>query len=89
MTGLLYGMITAGFLIAAAHFFKFARLTGDSLFTIFGFAFLLLALNQALLATSPAPHDGEVLQYLPKLFAFVLLIAGIAHKNRRDRTPGA
>lgn len=77
----LSGLITMGFLIAALFFFRFWKRTRDALFLTFGFAFLLLALNQALIGLSDVTGEGRSLLYLPRLAAFALLIAAIVSKN--------
>lgn len=77
----LSGLITMGFVIAALFFFRFWKRTHDGLFAIFGFAFLLLALNQALIGLSNVSGEERSLLYLPRLVAFALLIAAIVRKN--------
>jgi hypothetical protein len=77
----LSGLITMGFIIAALFFFRFWKRTGDTLFATFGVAFLLFALNQALIGLSDLNGEGQSLLYLPRLLAFVLLIAAIVSKN--------
>lgn len=81
---LLSGLIIAGDLIAALFFLKFWRRSGDTLFAIFSAAFLLLALGQALLALTNVPVEERSWIYLLRLAAFILIIAGIVHKNRAD-----
>lgn len=81
---LLSGLIVAGDLIAALFFLKFWRRSGDALFAIFAAAFLLLSLGQALLALTNVPVEERSWIYLLRLAAFVLIIAGIVHKNRAD-----
>ncbi|MDO9487161.1 MAG: DUF5985 family protein [Sphingomonadaceae bacterium] len=81
---LLSGLIVAGDLIAALFFLKFWRRSGDTLFAIFSAAFLLLALGQALLALTNVPVEERSWIYLLRLAAFILIIAGIVHKNRAD-----
>lgn len=81
---LLSGLIVAGDLIAALFFLKFWRRSGDTLFVIFAAAFLLLALGQALLALTNVPVEERSWIYLLRLAAFILIIAGIVHKNRAD-----
>lgn len=81
---LLSGLIVAGDLIAALFFLKFWRRSGDTLFAIFSAAFLLLALGQALLALTNVPVEERSWIYLLRLAAFILIIAGIVHKNRVD-----
>ena len=77
----LSGLITMGFVIAALFFFRFWRRTHDALFITFGFAFLLLALNQALIGLSDVTGEERSLLYIPRLAAFALLIAAIVGKN--------
>ena len=77
----LFGLITMGFIVSAMFFFRFWKRTRDTLFLTFGFAFLLLALNQALIGLSNVPGEGQSLLYLPRLFAFALLIVAILSKN--------
>lgn len=81
MSGFLYGMTTLGFLMAALFFVRFWRRTGDVLFATFAVAFVLLALNQALLGIWGSPREDQSLFYIPRLAAFVLLIAAIISKN--------
>ena len=77
----LYGMTTMGFVIAALFFLRFWRRTRDPLFVTFAAAFLLLALNQFLVAFSPFPSESQSLLYLLRITAFALLIVAIIWKN--------
>lgn len=81
---LLSGLVIAGDLVAALFFLKFWRRSGDTLFAIFSAAFLLLAIGQTLLALTNVPVEERSWIYLLRLAAFVLIIVGIVHKNRRD-----
>lgn len=81
---LLSGLVVAGYLVAALFFLKFWRRSGDALFAVFSAAFLLLAAGQALLALSNVPVEERSPIYLLRLAAFVLIILGIAHKNREN-----
>lgn len=81
MAGFLSGMITAGFLVAALFFFRFWTRTGDSLFAIFGIAFLLFALGQAISVTFDFLQDDKTLVYVLRLLGFALLLVAIARKN--------
>jgi hypothetical protein len=80
----LAGMITMGFLVAAVFFIRFWRRTGDGLFATFGAAFLLLALNQAVVALALLPREEQPYAYLLRLVAFALLIVAIIRKNMRS-----
>ena len=81
VSSFLSGLITMGFLIAALFFFRFWKRTQDALFITFGFAFLLLALNQGLIGLSDVTGEERSLLYIPRLAAFGLLIAAIVGKN--------
>lgn len=81
MTSFLSGMITAGFLIAAVFFFRFWRRTGDALFAIFGFSFLLFAIGQSISVSFDFLHDDKSLVYVIRLIGFGLLLVAIARKN--------
>jgi hypothetical protein len=83
MTAIIYGMTTMGFLIAALFFTRFWRKTSDGLFAIFAVAFVLLALNQALIGLLAATREDQSLLYLPRLAAFALLIVAIVWKNAK------
>lgn len=77
------GLIAMGFLVAALFFLRYWRQTRDSLFAAFSAAFLLLALNQTLLAFTSMPVEERSPLYLLRLAAFALIAAAIVAKNRR------
>jgi hypothetical protein len=75
------GIITMGYFIAGIFFLRFWRRTADTLFLIFGGAFWLMALNQALVTLSGIPREEQSWVYLLRLAAFCLIIAAIVFKN--------
>jgi hypothetical protein len=77
------GLLTMGHLVAALFFFKFWARTRDALFAAFAIAFVLFAAEQALLAFSQASREERTWYYLLRLCGFVLIIIGIANKNRK------
>jgi hypothetical protein len=81
MTSFLSGMTTAGWLVATLFFLRSWRKTRDPLFAAFGFAFLLLAVNQALIGAAASVTEDESWLYLPRLAAFLVIIVGIIRKN--------
>ena len=81
----LMGANTMGFIAAGVFFLRFWRRTGDSLFAAFSVAFLLLALNQGLVALSGIPREEQSPIYLLRLVAFSLLIIAIVRKNMAAR----
>ena len=78
----LSGAVTLGFGVAALFFVRFWRDTRDELFLSFGIAFFLLGAGQAVLALAGIPDEDRPWVYLIRLAAFVLILAGIARKNR-------
>jgi hypothetical protein len=76
-------MTTMGFLVAALFFLRFWRRTSDSLFAIFAVAFVLLALNQALIGLLAVTREDQSLLYLPRVAAFALIIVAIILKSAR------
>ena len=77
----LLGAITMGLLTAGLYFLKFWYQTQDKLFLVFALSFFVEALNRTILAMTPNPREGEPVFYLIRLLAFVLIFAGIVHKN--------
>ena len=88
MLNLLAGMSAMGFVVAALFFLRFWRRTADHLFLAFSVAFVLLALNQVLLATSSVPSEDRSLLYLLRIAAFALLIGAIIAKNIGRKSSG-
>lgn len=84
--GFLIGVIATASVASALFFFKFWKDTGDSLFLLFAIAFMIEGLNRAALLTLPQPSEGRPAIYLVRCFAFLLILAGIINKNRRQRT---
>jgi hypothetical protein len=83
MAVFLVGALALGFAAAALFFLRFWRETGDRLFGLFAAAFGLMAVGR--LFHSGWYQDEVVLPlvYLVRLAAFVLILVGIADKNRR------
>lgn len=70
-------------LIVALGFTKLGLRTSDRLYYFFAIAFLLLATSWVLLGLGAAFGEGSVYAFLPRLVAFLLIIAAIVDKNRR------
>ena len=82
----LSGMATMGFLIGALFFARFWRRTGDRLFLAFGAAFVLFAINQALISLSDSPREEQSVFYLLRFAGFALLVGAIIAKNLKGRS---
>lgn len=78
----LAGAVAFGFLLAGLFFLRFWRRTGDGLFLSFAIAFGLLGLGQCAIVIADSLFEERSWAYLPRLAAFLLIIAAIARKNR-------
>jgi len=77
----LAGAVTLGHLVAAVFFLRFWRRTSDGLFLAFALAFLLFALNQALVHAFNVLLEPQSLVYGLRVLGFVLILVAILHKN--------
>jgi hypothetical protein len=84
MTAFFSGMVTMGFLVATLFFLRFWWRTSDRLFAAFAIAFLLFAVNQALITGIETTHDEKSLVYLLRLVGFAVIIYAIVQKNTRS-----
>jgi hypothetical protein len=74
-----------GFLVAALFFLRFWWRTSDSLSAAFALAFLLFAVNQALITGIETSRDEKSLVYLLRLAGFALIIFAVIQKNIRSK----
>lgn len=88
MEDFLSGAISMGFAIAALLFLKYWKRTNDGFFLAFASAFLLLGINQALLALTNVPVEERSSLYLVRLLAFLIIIGAMWSKNRQSRQDG-
>ena len=79
----LSGAVTMGFALASLFFLRFWSRTRDPLFAAFAAAFLLLGLNQALVALAGVPLEDRFYLYLLRLAAFTIIIWAVIQKSRR------
>lgn len=83
LDGFLIGIIVVTSLAAGLFFLRFWRESRDSLFLAFSLAFTIEALNRIAQLFSRQSDEGSPWVCLIRAFAFLLIIAGIIHKNRR------
>jgi hypothetical protein len=83
MIDFLSGVVTFGFLVAAAFFLQFWRKTADRLFLAFAGAFVLFALNQGLSFWLTVVNEPYSLIYALRVLGFILILAAIVDKNVR------
>ena len=84
LQGFLLGAIAAMSLTAGAFFLKFWRKTRDVLFLAFGTAFIIEGLNRISVLFLERPNEGHPSIYMVRFLAFLLILAAIINKNRRD-----
>jgi O-antigen/teichoic acid export membrane protein len=82
MNDFLTGIAACGCCGAAAFFLRYWRETKDRFFLAFAAAFLVLALNWALVAIWQPSGETRPFFYLLRLGAFGLIILAILDKNR-------
>lgn len=80
LVSFLLGSAVTACLIVSAFFGRFWRRAGDRLFLAFALAFLLFAVNWAMVAVVEEETYAEV--YLFRLLGFAIIIAGVIGKNR-------
>ena len=82
LLALLDGGKVALCLVVALCFVRLGVRAKDRLYHAFAIAFVLLGSSWMLIALRSAHGDGASLAYLPRLGAFLLIIAAIVDKNR-------
>jgi hypothetical protein len=83
VTAFCYGVISMGCGIAGLFFLRFWRETRDRFFVFFAVAFLALAAERVALVAVAVDESMRHYFYVLRLFAFLLIIIGIADKNRQ------
>jgi hypothetical protein len=81
--GFLLGVIVTASLAAGAYFLKFWRQTRDPLFLSFACAFLIEGINRTCFLFVESPESGSVVLYSVRLVSYLVILGGIAYKNRR------
>jgi hypothetical protein len=80
----LIGVITTASLASGVFFLRFWRDSRDSLFIAFALAFFLEGLNRATMLFIDHPNEGTPRVYIVRCVAFLIILAGIANKNRTN-----
>jgi len=78
----LTGAVFMGSFVAALFFLRFWWRTRDIFFLLFSCSFFIEAVTRFVFAFHPASDETEPLYYLPRLFAFALIILAVVLKNR-------
>lgn len=85
MSRFILGLLTALSATIALFFLKFQRESKDRLFGFFAAAFGVLAIDWLAHALVNSRHESQHYLFLIRLLAFLLILAGIADKNRSGR----
>lgn len=84
LIGFLSGAAVMGYAVVALLFARYWRSTNDRLFAIFAGAFLLLAIQRLALSLYPEMREEQVVFYLVRLSAYLLILFAIIDKNRSE-----
>ena len=79
----LHGGLMMGCFVVGLKFLKYWRLSHDRFFIFFTAAFWIFAAGWGMRAFVSWQGEHGYFAYLPRLFAFVLILVAIFDKNRR------
>lgn len=79
----LAGTLVMASFVVGLRFLKYWRLSRDRFFVWFAAAFWIFSAGWAIRALAPGASEHGNLVYLPRLFAFLMIIVAILDKNRR------
>jgi len=85
MIDFLSGVVTCGYLVAAALFFNLWRRRGDALFRAFTIAFAPFALNQVLAAALVTPSEPSSFIYALRVLGFVVILGALIDRKTFNR----
>jgi hypothetical protein len=85
MNEFLLGTLAAFSAAIALFFLRFMRETGDRLYGFFSAAFAVLTVDWIARTVLTPRHESQHYMFLIRLVAFLLILAGIAAKNRDRR----
>jgi hypothetical protein len=80
----LHGALVFGCFVIGLKFLKYWRLSRDRFFIFFASAFWIFAIGWGLRSVVSTQGEHGHFAYLPRLFAFLLILIGIFDKNRRS-----
>lgn len=83
ITHFIAGCTFLGFMIVAAHFFKFWRLTKDRFFLLFAVAFFLFGVEKICVSLIIGSAETVSYIYIIRLLASCFILAAIIEKNRK------
>lgn len=84
MRQFLWGSLATSSLVVTLLFLRYWTVTRDRLFLFFAIAFAVMGINWISLAVVDSDMEHRYVLYVPRLLAFLMIIAGIVDKNRRS-----
>lgn len=85
MEQLFSGAMAMGYAVISLFFLRFWKRTHDRLFILFSAAFGVLTVQRLTLALTVEHIEDDLLFYVVRLLAFLLILAAIIDKNRSSR----
>jgi Fe2+ transport system protein B len=85
LNGFVSGMLVMGCLVAGLFFLRYWKQTRDRLFLFFALAFWVYAGQRIAVASSRVAAEDQIVQYVIRLVAFLLILIAIIDKNRPRR----
>jgi len=83
MMDVISGILITAYFVIGLFFLRFWLTSRDRLFAMFAAGFWILGIQRALLASTRVIFEDQVVFYLLRLLAFVIIIIAIVDKNRR------
>jgi hypothetical protein len=83
MSELMSGILLTEYTVISLFFLRFWQTSRDRLFILFAIAFALLAIQRGAIALTAEILEQQIVLYLLRLSAFVVIIIAIVDKNRR------
>jgi hypothetical protein len=85
MNQVLSGAIVMAYVVAGLFFLRFWKRSSDTLFIYFAIAFWILAVQRLALTLTSEGNEDNLLFYIIRLAAFVLILLAIWNKNRSSK----
>ena len=84
MSAFFHGAAASLCFVAALFFVRFWLMASDRLFVLFASAFVMLGVQLAAIGLLDEVPSARHYFYVPRLVAFLLIMAAIIDKNRRE-----
>jgi hypothetical protein len=85
MNQILSGAVVMAYMVAGLFFLRFWKRSSDSLFIYFAIAFWILAGQRLALAFTQERNEDDLVFYVVRLAAFILILVAIWNKNQSSK----